>query len=402
MFHNGPDDLVTGDRLPLHLGRMKRYLFAWSLAAAAAAFACVSLSDSGGQRLFVVAPVLDSVFVGDTLPPRAAFLQDGAGNHFDPGPFQWSINPTSVATIDASGKIAGKGKGAALVVATRPDSIASGAVVIVSRPLEMTLLLDTLFLMPGDTITVPLAIVQKTPAATTLRFDSSGTPSVYTIDTTGPTAGLLTAHATGGPLRYVARLTNGTDSIADTGAVVVMSLTDTSADGKFYMTAFGTGIRHQSGGAFAEHYPKPNGKLAFRLVDSLTRNAAKDSVLITLRDSILAPGTFEIDSISPVEATTFIGPLDPYCSPKRPWAVWSSRPIGNRPIFAYSHGTPTDSVAGQLIITQYVTPLGGGAIISGRYLFRAWRLDLYGDPLGAETIRGTFVVPLRLRDTCTF
>ncbi len=382
---------------------MKRYLLALSLAAAAAAFACVSLSDSQGQLLLVVAPVLDSVFVGDTLRPRAVFLQDGAGNRLDPGPYQWSISPTSVATVDASGKIAGKGKGAALVVATRPDSIASGAVVIVSRPFEMTLLLDTLFLMPGDTITVPLAVAQKTPAATTLRFDSSGTPSVYTIDTTGPTAGLLTAHATGGPVRYVARLTNGTDSIADTGAVVVMSLTDTSADGKFYMTAFGTGIRHQSGGAFAEHYPKRNGKLAFRMVDTLTRNAAKDTVLITLRDSILGPGTFEIDSINPYE-TAVVGPIDPYCNPKRPWGVWSSRPlnINLRPIFAYSHGTPTDSVAGQLIITQYVSPVGEGAIISGRYLFRARRFDLYGDPLGAETIRGTFVVPLRLRDTCTF
>jgi hypothetical protein len=384
---------------------MKRYLFAWSLAAAAAAFACVSLSDSGGQRFFVVAPVLDSVFVGDTLPPRAVFLEDGAGNHFDPGPFQWSINPTSVATVDASGKIAGKAKGTAFVVATRPDSVASGALVIVSRRLEMTLLLDTLFLMPNDTITVPLAIAQKTPAATTVRFDSSPTPSVYTIDTTGPTAGRITAHATGGPLRYVAHLTNGTDSIADTGAVVVMSLTDTIADGRFYMTAFGTGIRHQSGGAFALHYPKRNGKLAFRLVDSLTRNAAKDSVLITLRDSILAAGTFEIDSIGPQEATTFIGPLDPYCVPKRPWAVWSSHPtdISVPPILAYSHGTPTDSVAGQLVITQYApAPAGGGAIISGRYLFRAQRLDLYGDPLGAETIRGTFVVPLRLRNICNF
>jgi hypothetical protein len=383
---------------------MKRYLFAWSLAAAAAAFACVSLSDSGGQRLFVVAPVLDSVFVGDTLPPRAVFLEDGAGNHFDPGPFQWSINPTSVATIDASGKIAGKLKGSAFVVATRPDGVASGALIFVSRPLEMTLLLDTLFLMPDDTITVPLAIVQKTPALTTVRFDSSPAPSVYTIDTTGPTAGRITAHATGGPLRYVAHLTNGTDTVTDTGAVVVMSLTDTSEDGKFYMTAFGTGIRHQSGGAFAVHYPKRNGKLAFRLVDTLTQNAAKDTVLITLRDSILAPGTFEIDSISPREATSFIGPLDPYCVPKRPWAIWSSIPLDvTLPrIYAYSHGTPTDSVAGQLIITQYVTPVGGGAIISGRYLFAARRLDLYGDPLGAETIRGTFVVPLRLRNICTF
>ena len=384
---------------------MKRYLFALSLAAAAA-LACVNLSDSGGQLLFVVAPVLDSVFVGDTLQPRSVYLQDGSGNHRDPGPFQWSITPTSIATVDATGKIAGKGKGSALVVATRPDGVASGALVIVSRPFEMTLLLDTLFLMPGDTITVPLGIVQKTPAATTLRFDSSAAPAVYTVDTTGPTAGLITARGTGGPVRYVAHLTNGTDSIADTGAVVVMSLTDTnttSGDGRFYMTAFGTAIRHQSGGAFALHYAKLNGRLAFRLVDTLTRNAVREEVRITLRDSILGPGTFEIDSIGLQEADAPLGQLNPYCNPKRPWAFWFSRPIDTSlpGIFAYSHGTATDSVAGQLIITQYAPAVGGGHILSGRYLFRAQRRDLYGDPLGSETIRGTFVVPLRVKNICT-
>jgi hypothetical protein len=56
-------------------------------------------------------------------------------------------------------------------------------------------------------------------------------------------------------------------------------------------------------------------------------------------------------------------------------------------------------VAGSLSITQYTTAVGGGWIISGRYLFRAQRRDLYGDPLGSETIRGTFVAPLRERQT---
>jgi hypothetical protein len=374
---------------------MKRYVFAMSLAAATA-LGCVNLSDNNPSLVFVVAPVLDSVFVGDTLPARSVYLDDGAGHHTDPGPFVWRIAPTSVATIDASGRIVGVAKGSALVVAARPDSIKSGAVVIVSRPLEMTLLMDTVYVMPGDTITVPLAIVQKAPAATTLRFDTSATPSVYTIDSV---SGLVTAHGDG-VVRYVARLTDGPNSVADTGAVVVTSLTDTTGNGRFFMTAFGTAIRHQSGGALALNYERLNGKLAFRLIDSLTTTALDERVVITLRDSVLAAGTFEIDSINPNEATTRIGTIDPFCNPKREWAFWASTPSDPPGIVAYSHGrTPTDSVAGSLSITQHVPAVGGGAIISGRYQFRAQRLDLYGDPLGSETIRGTFVAPLRERHT---
>ena len=112
------------------------------------------------------------------------------------------------------------------------------------------------------------------------------------------------------------------------------------------------------------------------------------------------PGAFEIDSISPQEATSTISSVNPVCNPKRPWAFFGSL-LPTPGIVAYSHGTPSDAVAGSLSITQYAPAVGGGAIISGRYLFRAQRLDLYGDPLGLETIRGTFVAPLRERhSTC--
>ena len=68
-----------------------------------------------------------------------------------------------------------------------------------------------------------------------------------------------------------------------------------------------------------------------------------------------SPGAYEIDSISPVEATTTISRLNATCQPKRPWALWYS---------------------------------------SGRYQFTAQRTSLYDDPLGAVGIRGTFVAPL--------
>jgi hypothetical protein len=372
---------------------MKRYSSAL-LVLSAGALACVGVSDSGPTQLFVVSPVLDSVYVGDTLPARSVYLVDAAGHQSNPGPYTWSITPTSVATVDpATGKIVGRSKGTALLVATRPDSVKSGAVVSVSPPLDLTLEMDTIVLMASDTITVPLAIKQKIPGVTTIQFDPSPDPTVYTI-----TDSTITAVGSGGPVRYVARLHAGTDSVVDTGAVVVVTLTDTAETGRSFMTLFGTAVRHQRGTPIARNYRRLNFKLAFQLADTVyetpVSGAIHERVLITLPDSVLGPGTFEIDSISPQQANTQISQLNPYCQPKFPWALWYSI-LPAPQIYSYSHGTGSDSVAGRLTITQFVPAVvSGGTIISGRYQFTARRTDLYDDPLGSETVRGTFVAPL--------
>ena len=282
------------------------------------------------------------------------------------------------------------GKVTAVVVAT-VGTAQSGAVVAVSRPLDLNLLLDTVFVMPGDTITIPRSIKQKTPGATTLTFDSSTAPSVITIDTL---TGLVTAHGTGGPIKYRAHLSNGTTSTAESSFVAVLTLTDTTETGRFFMTAFGSAVRHQGGGAIARNYLRLNGKQAFQLRDTLADGVSIDEkVVITLPDSVIVTGTSEIDSISPAQATTTISQASPFCQPHFPWALWFSA-LPTPGIQTYSHGTPTSQVAGQLIITQYTPAVGGGSIISGRYQFTAQRTDLYDDPLGAEIIRGTFVAPL--------
>jgi len=128
-------------------------------------------------------------------------------------------------------------------------------------------------------------------------------------------------------------------------------------------------------------------------------------MVVTLKDSVIrGDTTFEIDSINPQEASpSRFGPLDAFCAPRRPWAFWRSThnvtPLFS--IFAFSHGTDVDSVAGSITITQFA-PVTGGAVISGRYLFNAQRTDLYSDSLGLEVIRGTFVAPLRTRlDNCS-
>lgn len=367
---------------------MKRYLFALSLVASTS-LTCVNVSGSG-QQFLVITPVLDSTFVGDTLPPRTVYILDSDGSQHPPGHITWSVSPSSVASIDSSGKVAAIGKGTAVVVAT-VGTAQSGAVVAVSRPLDLNLLLDTIYVMPGDTITVPHSIKQKTPGPTTLTFDSSTAPSVITIDTL---TGRVTAHGTGGPIRYRAHLTDGTTTVSESSFVVVLTLTDTTETGRFFMTAFGSAVRHQGGVAIARNYTRLNGKLAFQLRDTLANGTTiNEKVVITLPDSVIVTGTYEIDSISPAQATTQISQLSPFCQPKFPWALWFSTlpPPG---VQAYSHGTPSSQVAGQLIVTQYAPAVGGGAIISGRYQFMAQRTDLYDDPLGAEIIRGTFVAPL--------
>ncbi|HZI22477.1 MAG TPA: Ig-like domain-containing protein [Gemmatimonadales bacterium] len=373
---------------------MKPYLFALPLIASAS-LTCVNVSGTG-QQFLIIGPVLDSVFVGDTLAPRTVYILDSDGSRHPPGHISWSVSPPTVATIDSTGKVAGIGKGTAVVVAT-VGTAQSGAVVIVSRQNDISLLLDSVFVMPGDTITIPRAIKQKTPGPYTLTFDSSSVPSVITIDTL---SGLVTAHGTGGPIRYRARLTSGTTTVSESSFVVVLTLTDTTETGRFFMTVLGSAIRHQGGGAFARNYVRLNGKLAFQLRDTMTVLPTLDEkIVITLPDSVIATGTSEIDSISPAQATTTVNQLSPVCQPRFPWALWvSEHSIGSGAppdtVLAYSHGTSTSAVAGQLIITQYRPAVGGGAIISGRYEFTAQRRDLYDDPLGAEVIRGTFVAPV--------
>src|SRR5438876_4218063 len=203
-----------------HRATMRLHLFA--LTVAAAAIGACDLSPSNPLRpVLRLYPILDSVFVGDLLPPRVDTLWDANGNLANPGPITWTINPTSVATINATtGEIHGVSKGAAIITAHDAAGDSGRALVIVSRPLDLTLLMDTVFLMPGDTFTIPLAIQKKDALASdTVWFDPSPSPAVYAIDTA---TGLVTAQpTTAAPIRYVAHVSNGTTPVADTGAVWV-------------------------------------------------------------------------------------------------------------------------------------------------------------------------------------
>jgi hypothetical protein len=381
---------------------MKRYWLALTVVAAAA---CFDVS-SPLPPILILSPILDSMFVGDSLLPRDVVYYNSDGQRANPGPLTWTIGPSSVATINATtGVVHGVGKGVATISVSGGQATGL-ALVAVSRTLDMTLLMDTVVLMQQDTLTIPYAVQKKNALAhDTVWFDPSSS-SRMTITSTG----LVTAVTSGGALPYVVHVTTGgADTVSDTGAVVILALTDTTAAGHFFQTVFGTAIRHEGGKAVAVNYTRLNGRLAFQLVDSAlsTDSTLLDRLFVTLRDSIIrGDTTFEIDSIGSQEALgSQPGTLNPVCNPRRPWALWRSdhyvTPLFT--IFALSHGTPSDSVAGSMSITQFAPATGGGAIISGRYQFKAQRTEpfLYGDPLGAEVIRGTFVAPLRTRlDVC--
>src|SRR5213076_1265015 len=286
------------------------------LAGTALVGGCFDLSspNTGSLRL---SPILDSMFVGDTLSPRTVTFYDANGTPQSPGVVKWHITldsvggvPNPVATIDSvTGKIVGRRRGATVVYAEAQHQLAPALITVSSR-LDLTLLLDTVFVMPSDTITLPLAIVQR-PGSPPYTYWFSPTPDSarYTIDTA---TGVVRAFATGAALAYVAHAATSQDTVADTGAVVVMTLSGPSG-GRFFASVVGITIRHRGGGAIAQNYLNTTtGRLAFHLVDSVGSPTGPvfERLMITLRDSVLDIGRFEIDTLNPQEASASLGPLD--------------------------------------------------------------------------------------------
>ncbi len=353
-------------------------LRAFILAGALAAAAC---GDSGGPvrvPRVLVNPVLDSMFVGDTLPPGAltATYLDAAGDTQPTGPVRWSSSRTSVVTVDSlTGQIVGAGPGEAIVSAVA-NGVAGAALVVVSRTLDVSLLLDTIYLMPGDTISIPVAVQRRGGSPPAPRFAQSPNLAIYTVDTV---TGLLTAIMPG-----TTRIVVFADTVADTGGVDVRVLADTTG-GRGYFTVLGTVIRRAGAEARAVNYRRRGDTLTFRLNLGIpsTGNAA-ENVVVTLRAPVTAPGVFSIDSLSVAEA--FGAGVDPICRPPRPWGLWSTRTTNPTVTALSRHG-------GTITITR-VDTVPGGLAISGRFAFGAQRIDFATDPLGLLPLRGTFVAPL--------
>lgn len=360
---------------------MKRIGFVLGLGVALTGVtACSTNTGPSNAAQVLIAPVLDSLFVGDTLAPLAVTYLGDNGQPQNPGTVTWQSTNPAIFTINATtGSITGVKAGFALAEATS-HGVTGSALIVVSRPLDISLLLDSLYFMPGDTLTVPVAVRHKAAGAPTVWFK---TPSnaVFTIDSA---SGEVTATATGGPLPFQAFAALGPDTVSDTGTVRVLTLTDTTGGVGAY-TIRGTVVRSVNTAAQSTNYPDATSNQTFRLRLFIVQGTVTaEAVVVTIRTGLTAPAALSIDSISPTEALG--GGFDPVCRPPRSWASWSTIAT-TQPIVALSRP------AGSVSITQ-VVPVTGGFAISGRFSFLAQRTDFYSDPLGVLPIRGTFVAPL--------
>lgn len=357
---------------------MRRMRLAAGLCAAVTWSGCRDLTPPGRPSL-VLDPVLDSLFVGDVSLRPSATYYDGAGGSRIPAPTEihWASSDTATLGVDSvTGRMTARRRGIALVLATVQSTLGS-ALVVVSNPLDLTLLLDTIYAMPGDTLTVPIAVRKlNSPPAPVVWYEAPASNAVYTIDSA---SGRLTALAAGGPVRYIVHA----DTIADTGAVSVLSLSDTTG-GKFFFSVLGTAVAHVGGPMTAANYSRSDHNLAFRLVGTHPSGVSTQTVRITLPDAVLAARAYPIDSLGPSEAGQLLLSSPVICAPPRAWGLWASQ---SPSILALSRR------GGILGITQIVAVANGQAI-SGHFTYTAQRTDLYADPLGVLAIHGSFVAPL--------
>jgi len=351
------------------------------LLAAAALAGCGDLGIGNGSGSLAVSPVLDSVFVGDRTGAHQVIYVDAQGTVQPSGPVTWASSDTTLALVNANGVVTGVRRGAALITATA-QGLTGGGLVVVSDTLDITLQMDTVYVLPGDTLTVPVVVLKRNPVPPAKVWFSAPANAEFSIDSA---SGRITAVAVGGPDRYIAHA----NALADTGAVYVMSLTDTTG-GKMFFSVGGTVISHVGAPAGAVNYVATGGHLAFQLqaVYNPTGNTSQ-IVQITLPDSLTAADSntaFTIDSLNPNEDRPGVGGSAAVCSPPRAWALWEAQ---SRRIFAYSRP------GGALGITRIIT-IPNGQAVSGRFRYIAQRTDpsLQGDPLGALLITGSFVVPL--------
>lgn len=351
------------------------------LAALSVTFAACSLDVAPLHNpKLILTPVLDSVFVGDLLVKRQVTYIDAHGNTVDPGVVAWSTSDTSVISVDVTtGRITGHGPGVAALFADA-QNIEGFAVIVVSPTLKVTLLVDSIMLMPGDTYTAPVEVVHKAAGAPVVWF-SAAASAAATVDSA---TGLVTANAAGGPVAIVAHAALPPDTVADGGTVEVLQLSDTTG-GSGYYTIFGTVQRARRVSVRGSIYPRNGGAQTFRLsMPTLSGAITTEEADLVLRTPPAGPGTFPIDSLGVVEAANQT--TDPFCNPPRDWAQW----------FTLIQGARLEAVSragGSVTISQIVV-VPHGLAMSGRFYLPVQRTDRLDDPTGLLPIRGTFVAPV--------
>src|SRR2546425_336611 len=147
--------------------RMRRLV---RLGALAAALTGCNEGTNVSFANLIVYPILDSLFAGDNAPARNLIYINDRGDTVAPTGVRWSSDRPAVVQVDyLTGALTAVGPGAA-VVSAQIGSTVGLALVVVSKTLDLQLLLDTIYLMPGDVFTVRQPVLG--PSASPMIIDS--------------------------------------------------------------------------------------------------------------------------------------------------------------------------------------------------------------------------------------
>ena len=366
---------------------MTRASFAWALCAALAA--CVKSTSL--PKFVVLDPIFDSVFVGNQKPLPSVIYFDGDKLQTPPpSAVTWqSSDPTILAVNNPSGQIQGLRRGTAIVSATVENTQGS-EIVAVPDPVDITLLVDMLYLLPGDTMTIPTIILHRGDLSVpTVSYDPSPDPTVYTVDPNGVVK--ATATTTSGPVSYTVHADAATASATASGGVYVLNPADVATvGGKAFFSVLGpsvlgAAVSHVDASPAAISYNRTDGSPAFRMrTTHAAASSSEQMAQVTLPAAVPVGVVAAIDSITPADSSA--------CAPPRAWAIWST-PTST----AYSgNGHPGQ----QISITQLVSDGAGGQVAGGRFAYRVRRGEFYTSPASLLTITGVFVAPLTTASLC--
>ena len=358
---------------------MTRPWFAWALCAALAACA----KSTSLPKFVVLDPIFDSVFVGNRRPLPNVIYFDGDKLQTPPASaVTWqSSDPTVLAVNNPSGQIKGLKRGSAFVSAT-VESTQGSEIVAVPDSVDITLLVDTLYLLPGDTMTIPTIILHRDNLPVPVVSYDAPANAFFAIP--DPSKGRVEATTTpGGPVTYTVHA----DVVTATGAVYVLDPNSVGPAGKAFFSVVGPSVvgaalSHVAAAPVAVNYTRLGGNSGFRM--RTTSNSSDQVAQVTLpagvsTDPAMYPSVaFPIDSITPFDSST--------CAPPRAWAILST-PTST----AYS-GNPDPGQ--QISFTQLVSDGGSGQVAGGRFAYRARRGEVYTSPFSLLKITGVFVAPL--------
>src|SRR2546428_7332643 len=327
---------------------MTRPWFAWALCAALAACA----KSTSLPKFVVLDPIFDSVFVGNRRPLPNVIYFDGDKLQTPPASaVAWqSSGPTVLAVNNPSGQIKGLKRGSAFVSAT-VESTQGSEIVAVPDSVDITLLVDTLYLLPGDTMTIPTIILHRANLPVpVVSYDAPGA-TIFTIDANGRVTATPTP---GGPEKYRVHA----DDASDSGAVYVLDPTSPASRKAFFSvvgpSVVGAAVSHLDASPQVISYTSTSGNPAFRI--SAAASSSEQVVQVTVPQAVgTTPPAFAIDSITPADSST--------CTPPRAWAIWST-PTST----AYS-GNPDPGQ--QISITRLLSGGGSGLVAGGRVGYHA-------------------------------